>query len=892
MTSADKKKEGRVLLPSNIVPIRYDLKLTPDLEAFTFAGECRIKLSTAADLGPDHREIIMHAKELCFASASYVLTDGDAGTSSVTADEIRVNTKSTTVTFCFPTALPANSTIYLTVNYTGFLNNQMAGFYRSSYTDIHGESKIMASTQFESLDARRAFPCWDEPARKAVFGVTLVVPRGLDAFSNMPESGCKTLEGGKLKELSFLDSPIMPTYLVAFVVGEFDHIQAQTEHGVLIKVYTPPGKSDAGKYALDCATKALDHFNDFFGVPYPLPKLDMVAIPEFAAGAMENWGLVTYREVDLLIDPLKASNSQKQRVCTVVTHELAHQWFGNLVTMAWWDDLWLNEGFASWAENWASDQIYPDMKMWDQFTTGHLSAALRLDALKSSHPIQVPIHHAEEVEEVFDAISYCKGGSVVRMIRAVIGMKAFQTGLGTYMKRHAYGNTETFDLWKAWEESSDMPIQEMMASWTEQMGFPLVRVVGETWKENEVTLELDQLWFLADGSKLAEEEAKKKWTIPILTCTQEGTQDDMVFMREKTAAVTIPLGSKDGWVKLNAGQEVPMRVLPTPTMISRLGEGIKSKLLPPCDRAGLLTDAYALVKAGHMKPETLIKLLANYKDEDEYIVWQGIADVLGGLDTIMSDDEEMSANFTKFAGGIVLNLAKKVGWESKRTDGHLTVLLRSTMISLLGSFCSDDADVSAEAKRRFEAFQDDHNDMQSLPSDMRSSVFKIILKNGGSSEYESVKAYFNEATDNAERKHVLASLGHAPDGKLKISTMEWTTSGAVKLQDFFYAMGSVGRSSKEGREISWAFFKTNFEKIKGMIGKGSPSLMDACIVSCAGAFCSNEKANDIEIFFKENPLPKSVRKINQLTESMRTNAAFLEMLKNSDLSKAEFWAAL
>ena len=267
----------------------------------------------------------------------------------------------------------------------------------------------MASTQFESLDARRAFPCWDEPARKAIFGVTLTVPKHMDAFSNMPELSNKTLAGGTKKEIAFLDSPIMSTYLLAFVIGEFDYVQAQTGHGVLIRVYTPPGKSDSGAFALDCATKSLDAYNDFFGIPYPLPKLDMVAIPEFAAGAMENWGLVTYREVDLLIDPTKASSNQKQRVCTVVTHELAHQWFGNLVTMTWWDDLWLNEGFASWAENWAADVLFPHWAMWDQFTTGHLSAALRLDSLKSSHPIQVPIHHAEEVEEVFDAISYCKG---------------------------------------------------------------------------------------------------------------------------------------------------------------------------------------------------------------------------------------------------------------------------------------------------------------------------------------------------------------------------------------------------------------------------------------------------------------------------------------------------
>jgi len=252
--------------------------------------------------------------------------------------QFRVGLKTTTATLVFGEKLPAdNKEIVLTIIYTGFLNNQMAGFYRSTYVDIHGESKIMASTQFEALDARRAFPCWDEPARKAVFGLTLVIPSALDCLSNMTVKSSQSFPN-KTKRVEFLDSPKMSTYLLAFVVGEFDYLQAQTEHGVLIKVYTPPGKVDSGKFALDCAVKALDAYDDFFEVPYPLPKLDMIAIPEFAAGAMENWGLVTYREVDLLIDPVKASSMQKQRVCTVVTHELAHGWFGDLVTFAWWDD--------------------------------------------------------------------------------------------------------------------------------------------------------------------------------------------------------------------------------------------------------------------------------------------------------------------------------------------------------------------------------------------------------------------------------------------------------------------------------------------------------------------------------------------------------------------------
>lgn len=885
----DKKVEGRVLLPSTINPTRYDIKLTPDLEKFTFQGEISVQLETTADLN-ECKSIVMHAKELCFISATLVVDKERFA--PMEAQEIVDNKKATTVTFTFAKDLPASSTMTLSIEYIGFLNNQMAGFYRSSYTDIHGETKIMASTQFESLDARRAFPCWDEPARKAVFGVTLVTPINLTAFSNMPEKYSQSMKCGKLRETTYLDTPIMSSYLLAFCIGEFDYVQAKTNHGVLIKVYTPPGKSNAGLFALDCATKALDAYDDFFGIAFPLPKLDMVAIPEFAMGAMENWGLVTYREVDLLIDPTKASNNQKQRVCTVVTHELAHQWFGNLVTMAWWDDLWLNEGFASWAENWAADQIYPEWTMWDQFTTGHLSYAMKLDALKSSHPIQVPIRHAEEVEEVFDGISYCKGGSVVRMIKAVLGMKAFQEGLGAYMKMFAYGNTETIDLWGAWEESSGLPVKEMMASWTEQMGFPLLHVTSECWEDDKVVLEIEQSWFLSDGSDPGNDGQEKKWCIPILTCTEEGTQKDMFFMREKTAKVEIPLSSKSGWVKLNAGQEVPMRVLPSANMIERLAEGIKDKSLPICDRAGLVTDAYALVKAGRMRPEELIKLLSSYSNEDQYIVWQGLADVLSGLHTITLGDEKMNEAFKKFARRLVLKVEKIVGWEKNESDGHLTVLLRSIMTGLLSSFCYEDAGILAEAKARFAKFQANPSDMQSLPSDMRPSVFKIILKNGTVKEYEDVKNYFYTSTDQAERKFVLATLGTTLDKKLKEQTLEWAISGEVKLQDFFYPIGSVGNSSREGCTISWNFFKANFERIKGMIGKGSASLMDACIVSSCGGFCTAEMADEIDAFFEANPLPQSSRKISQTTEGIRTNSKFLEKLRCSDLSKTSFWDSL
>ena len=557
--------------------------------------------------------------------------------------------------------------------------------------------------------------------------------------------------------------------------------------------------------------------------------------------------------------------------------------------MQWWDDLWLNEGFASWCENWATNEMYPDFKMWDQFTTGALAAALRLDSLRSSHPIQVPIHDAKEVEQVFDAISYCKGASVIRMIKAVLGIDSFRTGLVKYMQKYAYGNTETLDLWNAWEEVSGMPVAEMMTSWTEQMGFPLVKVVGEEWKDDSVTLQLEQVWFLADGSELDEEGLAKHWTIPVMTCNETGTQDNITLMRKKTASLTIPASK---WVKLNAGQEVPMRVLPSEEMLKRLAVGISDKTLPAIDRAGLLTDAYALVKADLMKPEAMIRLLASYKDEDSYVVWEGMASVLTGLDTVLTDDEAISAQFHAFASTLVVNAMKKVGWAASSSDGHLTSMLRGILVGLLSTFAYNDETVSTEAATRFKAFLDNHDDVQSLPSDYRAPLFKIYLKNGSAKEYNEVKQYYYDATDNAERKHVLGSLGSIDDPRLKLKTMEWSTSGEIKLQDFFYLMGSVGHSNNAGRQVAWRYFQDNFAEIKAMVASASSALMDAVIVMCCASFCSYEKADEIEAFFKEHPLPSSERKISQTLEGMRSNAKFLGILQSSQLARPEFWSSL
>ena len=447
------------------------------------------------------------AAQLVLSSASVTLSDGAVLPAlSITYDS---REEAQTVTMAFGRALPAGaSAATLRMAFTGTLNDKMAGFYRSGYTAPGGETRYMGVTQFEATDARRAFPCWDEPSLKATFDVTLRVPADRTALGNMPPARSALCTVGKgasgWKDVAFERTPLMSTYLVAWVVGEFDVVESETKEGVTVRVWTPPGLGEQGRFALDVATKTLSFFTDYFGAPYPLPKMDMVAVPDFAAGAMENWGLVTYRTVLALYDPATTGSAVKQQSAYVVCHELAHQarmlcallhmraelltthapdnpralraqWFGNLVTMEWWSHLWLNEGFATWAGWLAVHALFPEWRVWDQVLVNEQARGLELDGLASSHPIEVEIPDASKVNEIFDAISYAKGASAIHMLVAYMGEAAFKEGMRLYVRRHAWGNAATGDLWRALGDASGKPVAELMGCWTQQTGYPVVR---------------------------------------------------------------------------------------------------------------------------------------------------------------------------------------------------------------------------------------------------------------------------------------------------------------------------------------------------------------------------------------------------------------------------------
>jgi len=870
----------RVELPSSIVPVRYNISLTPNFSTFTYTGEETIEL----DVNQSTNVIQLHSKEI------YI--------SDVEASDMNLHYKPTDINFSLSSSVVSLvfaepfqvGKLFLRISFQGELNDQMAGFYRSRSKNAKGETIYIASTQFESLDARRCFPCWDEPKLKAIFEITLIVDECLTAFSNMPELSYHLRSDGK-KVISFMPSPKMSTYLVAFCVGEFDFVQDFTSAGVAIRVYTPPGRKHEGIFSLKVAKDTLDMYDDFFKIPYPLPKMDMVAIPEFAMGAMENWGLVTYREVDLLLDIEKTSSSQKQRVCSVVTHELAHQWFGNLVTMEWWDDLWLNEGFATWMQTYAADVLFPEWKMWDQFVITDQSAALRLDSLQTSHPIQVPIIRAEEVEQVFDAISYCKGGCVVRMVYAVLGHEHFREGLALYMNRFKYSNTRTIDLWSSWQEVSQKPIREMMASWTEQMGFPIIKVLNENWSATEVELELQQQWFLGDGTDTSQSD--KLWKVPVFIQTSNNHgAPHLIFMDSRNMAVKVPISSSDDWVKLNAGQHVPLRVAYTSSMIDRLCNAIRTKSISTVDRAGLIMDSFALARAGQVSPEVVFQLLKSFENEHEVIVWEALEQVIKDLEKLIIHDSTIYSNFLRFMNKFVRPAFNLVGWDAQEGEDDLQRLLRGVIIRLGASYCVRDEDMVIPARQRFyEIVTKPHS--YRVPADVIIPLLRIVLVNGGEKEFNETmdlfKAWHNS---NIEQKYIYRSAGSVASIELKERVLEWALSGQIKLQDFFYPILSVASSDLLGGKVAWDFYKKNFARIRRMIQKAHPSLMDSVIAYSSYGLCSQEELNDFERFFAGHPDLPNHRKISQTVEGIKMNIRFLDMIRSSNLSNSTFWANL
>ena len=843
-------------LSTAVKPRRYVLNLTPDLVNFTFSGEIAIDIEVAQPSA----DIVLHALELDIAQVQVALPQG----ATLAATTWELNEETETVMLHFPQPVPAGEAV-LRMEFTGTLNDQLRGFYRSQYAAADGSVRYLATTQFEATDARRAFPCWDEPAMKATFQVTLVVPQEMTAVSNLPVASETPAEGGR-KAVRFDESPLMSTYLLAFVVGDLACVEAPAANGTLVRVWTTRGKEEQGRYALENSVKLLSYFNDYFGVPYPLAKLDHIAIPDFAAGAMENWGAITYRETALLYDPANSAAGTRQRILEVVSHEMAHMWFGDLVTMEWWDDLWLNESFASWMGDKAVDAIYPEWEMWTQFVSSDSNSGLGLDGLRNSHPVEVPVSHPAQIREIFDAISYSKGGSVLRMLEDYLGEASFRDGLRRYIAAHEYGNARTGDLWTALAAASGQPVAEVMDSWIHQTGYPVLepRIRRD---EAGLRVQVRQRRFLYDHLIEPTEDATV-WKIPV-GVAQNGVAGKITQLLDAPEAELTALGGgHGGWTSLNPGRTGFYRVHYPTEALSRLRGAVERKELPATDRLGLQDDAYALMRAGYLSGVEFLNTIEAYRGEDDAIVLGDVAGHLHGLGTMIVD-EPFLASFDAFGRMMFEGIARRVGWDAAPGEGHLDALRRSTVLSQAGFF--GDAELLEEARRRFDRYMQDGG---SLHPDLRAVAIGLTAQQGDEATYELLWERGKAAELQEEKLRFLRALGRFSQPALLQRTLERSLTPDVRSQDTVSLIGAVA-TNRKGRDLTWQFVKDNWAELDRRYGRGGFSITS--IVSVGGGFTTLERAAEVEEFFQTHPAPSAERTVQQTLERIRLNARWLEL---------------
>ena len=841
-----KNTRKSVRLGEHIIPTRYQLILKPDLEAFVFEGEETISLTIEKEV----QQITLHAAEIDVVSVA-ILQNKEV----IFASHILYDEKNETVTFGFPeSAKKGKAKLHLV--FRGVLNDKMRGFYRSQY-EIGGKKYHLATTQFEATDARRAFPCFDEPALKAVFDVKLIVPTAHTALSNTMPVVVREHEAG-YKIVEFAPTPRMSTYLVAFIVGDLEYIERKTEEGVLVRVFVTPGKSAQAEFALDCAVRTLSFFTTYFDIPYPMPVLDMVAIPDFASGAMENWGLVTYRESALLVDAANSSASTKQWVAMVVAHELSHQWFGNLVTMEWWTHLWLNEGFASYIEYLAVDHLFPDWEIWTEFVSGDLGSALTLDSLKHTHPIEVEVHHPEEISEIFDAVSYQKGASVIRMLAEFLGEKDFRDGLRYYLKKHSYKNTSTIHLWEAFEKVSKKPIAKMMRTWTGKPGYPVVSV-----KQGKGGLDISQTRFFS--SPISREETKDKtvWTLPLTLSA--GPVSTVQKMMIETTRGHVPLDNTAAWVKLNAGETGVYRVHYAPEMQLALMQAITRGELGTADRLGLVRDMFDLAHAGEVGTASALSFATAYRNETSYAVWSELAANIGMVHALI-EGESYAFQFEAYALEIFRPMITQVGWTKKEGERHVDTLLRSLILAHAGRY--GDQAVIARAQKMFAGIKKGKNP---VPADLRGVVYSIVAKYGGDAEYQKFVDMHNAATLHEEKNRIAGSLGRFRYKEHVAETLAFAFSDHVRSQDTWRVLSGVF-GSPTGSDLGWKFIKQRWPEILKRYGAQKDL---AYFVSPLRAHRSMRAADDIEKFFKTHQAPGATRTIEQTLEHIRAKALWL-----------------
>ncbi|MDH5569266.1 MAG: M1 family metallopeptidase [Nitrosopumilus sp.] len=826
----------------DVIPINYALTFEPDLKKFIFSGTEII----TADCKKPTNIISMNCAELKIISCN-IKSKG----TSIKSTPI-LNEKKEEIQIKLGEKIKGR--VIITIEFQGILNDRLLGFYRSQYQQ-NGKTKYLATTQFEAADARRAFPCWDEPEAKATFEISIIVNNKFSAISNMPVKSKKKI--GSKTIYNFAKTPIVSTYLIYLGVGEFEYLTSKIGK-TQIRVIATKGNKSKGKFSLELGKKLLTSYEKYFGIKYPLPKLDLIAVPDFAAGAMENWGAITFRETILLYDPKTSSTRTKQFIAEVISHEIAHQWFGNLVTMKWWNDLWLNESFATFMATKFVDKFYPEWDLWDQFVEDAMNVAMSLDSLKTTHPIDVKVNSPAEIREIFDAISYDKGGCVLRMLEHYVGEPNFQKGLKKYLSDFKYKNAAGQDLWNAIGNASGMPVSSMVHTWLKQPGFPLIEV-----HQDGNILKLKQKRYLLESDK---KFSKGLWSVPISLGLDDAISKKL--FTKKSMTVKLPKNTV-GFVA-NYGRKGFYRVKYDEGILLDLKMLVDEKRIPAIDRWAIQNDLFSLCVSGDEQIRNYLDFSDAYFNEDSYLATVNVAHNLASL-YFRAFDEKFVEEIRIYAVNYFKKILFNLGWDPKKSDKHTDALLRSFVISALGKMGDDE--ITDEALRRYKKFLKSPG---SIPPDLVEPICSIAAWNGNSKTHAELIKLYKNAKTMEEKLRFLGALCGFKDKKLLLKSLDFSQTSNVRSQNMQLPIMRVA-ANPYGDKVLWPWLKKNWKKLNKKVGHGNPLFNR--IVASISSVADDSMEKEIKIFFKKNPTPGTERTQAQTLERIRINSKLLRRMK-------------
>ena len=816
-------------LPENVKPQHYTLAIAPDIAKATFSGTESIDVTLAAA----SKTVTLNALDLQIQS---VAADGQAG--SITFDEPKQQ-----ATLTFPKALPAGHAV-LSLAFTGVLNDKLRGFYLSKT-----KARNYAVTQFESTDARRAFPCFDEPALKATFDVSLTVDAGDMVIANTNMIADTPAGPGK-HHVVFAPTPRMSTYLVAFLVGDFACSQGGVD-GVPIRVCSTPDKVKLTPFAVKAAEHFLHYYDDYFGIRYPMPKLDLIGIPDFEAGAMENFGAITYRETDLLLDDKDASTNSRKRVAETVAHEMAHQWFGDMVTMQWWDNLWLNEGFATWMEDKAANEWHPEWN-FPQDVVDSLNGTLNEDAQRTTYPIRQAAETPAEIAQLFDGIAYGKAGAVIGMVENWVGPQVFQQGVHNYLAAHLYANATAEDFWNAQTEASKLPVDKVMSSFIDRPGVPLLTFSNK----EQAGYPVAQSRFYLSGMSADQRDANsvaRGWTVPV--CVKTVGAPECTLLSKDSVALTLPAGTTLPFFYANAAQKGYYRVGYTPAQLQAITASAETGLSVP-ERIGFVGDRWALTRAGQGSVGDYLDLvLALKQDKNAEVLDTALGSISQIRSKIADDDDRLKLNLAmrKQFGPVYAALGAD---DDKSTFDQQQ--MRTELFEALGE--ADDPKIEAHA---LQVTLDYFAHKKVTEPDIVDASVMLTAEHGDTQFYEDMLNVSEQVSDPGLQSETQELLTRFHDPKLVVRTLEYATSGAVRNQDSWILI-ALELNQRQSRDLTWSWIQQHWDKVHAQLTTAS----GGDLVSATGSSCTVDKRNEVAAFFAKHPVEASDRALARALDSI------------------------